>query len=68
MSEATLFRQYAKEARRASSKAKSENEKQALIDLAYTWAQAALASERVSVPSYTSSPRDVGVATSLARS
>jgi hypothetical protein len=58
MSEATLFRQYAKEAIRGSSKAKSENEKRALIDLACTWAQAALASERVWESSYTSSPRD----------
>jgi hypothetical protein len=68
MSEATLFRQYAKEAIRGSSKAISENEKRALIDLACTWAQAALASERVLIPSYTSSPRDVGGATSLAHS
>jgi hypothetical protein len=32
--------------------AKSENEKRALIDLACTWAQAALASERVWTPNY----------------
>jgi hypothetical protein len=68
MSEANLFRQYAKEAIHGFSKAKSENEKRALIDLSCTWAQAALASERVLGSSYTSSPRDVGGATSLARS
>ena len=68
MSEANLFRQYAKEALNGSSEAKNENEKLALIDLACTWAQAALASERVWTPSYASSPRDVGGATSLARS
>jgi hypothetical protein len=68
MSEAALFRQYAKEAICGSSKAKDENEKRDLIDLACTWAQAALASERVWTPSYASSPRDVGGATSLARS
>ena len=42
MSEADLFRQYAKEAMHESSKATSENEKRTLIDLACTWAQAAL--------------------------
>jgi hypothetical protein len=47
MKEADLFRQYSEEAVHSSSHAKSENEKQALMDLAYTWAQAALMSERV---------------------
>jgi hypothetical protein len=60
MSEGTLFRQYVKEAIRGSSKAKSENDKRALIDLACTWAQAALASERVWTSNYTSLPRDAG--------
>jgi hypothetical protein len=64
MSEADLFRQYAKEAISASSKATSENEKRSLIDLACTWAQAALMSERVSGSSFISSARDVGEATS----
>jgi len=47
MSGADLFRQYAKEALRGSSKATNENEKRSLIDLACIWAQAALTSERV---------------------
>ena len=42
-----VFRQYAKEAMHGSSTATSENEKRTLIDLACTWAQAALMSERV---------------------
>jgi hypothetical protein len=48
MSDADLFRQYAKEAMHVSSEATSENEKQTLIELACTWAQAALMSEKVS--------------------
>jgi hypothetical protein len=68
MSDADLFRQYAKEAMYGSSKATNENEKRTLIDLACTWAHAALASERVWESSFTSSPRDVGEATSLTRS
>lgn len=47
MSDADLYRQYAKEAMCWSSKVKEEIEKQDLIDLAFTWAQAAMASERV---------------------
>jgi hypothetical protein len=42
MSEADLFRQYAKEAIHVSSKAKSKNEKQILIELACTWWRAAV--------------------------
>jgi hypothetical protein len=60
MCEADLFRQYAKEAMRGSSKATSEIEKRALSDLACTWVQAALMSERVLGSSFISSPRDVG--------
>ena len=60
MSEATLFRQYAKEAIRGSSKATNQNDKRALADLACTWAQAALLSERVLGSSFISSPHDVG--------
>lgn len=48
-----------------SSKAASENEKRTLIDLAYTWAQAALTSERVFGLSFVSSPYEVGEGTSL---
>jgi hypothetical protein len=54
MSEADLFRQYAKEAIHGSSKAKNENEKRSLIDLACIWAQAALMSEKVSGSSFIS--------------
>jgi hypothetical protein len=68
MSEADLFRQYAKEAMRDSSEATNENEKQSLIDLACTWVQAALMSDRVIGSSFTSSPRDVGEATPPTRS
>ena len=60
MSDADLFRQYAKEAISASSKATSENEKRSLIDLACTWAQAALLSERVLGSSFIASSPDVG--------
>jgi len=47
MSDADLFRGYAKEAMQGSSKATSNSEKRALADLAYTWAQAALMSDKV---------------------
>ena len=47
MKEVDLFRQYAHEARRWSSKATSQEEQDALMALASTWAQAALMSERV---------------------
>jgi hypothetical protein len=68
MSDADLYRQYAKEAMHGSSKATSENEKRVLADLACTWVQAALMSERVLGSSFISSPRDVVEATSLTRS
>jgi hypothetical protein len=68
MSDADLFRQYAKEAMHGSSMVTSENEKRALIDLACTWAQAALMSERVFGSSFIASRGDVGEATSVARS
>jgi hypothetical protein len=58
MSEADLFRQYAKDATCESSEVTNENEKQSLIDLACTWVPAALMSERVIGSSFTSSPRD----------
>jgi len=64
MSDADLYQQYAKEAMYESSKVKDENEKQALVDLAFTWAQA-LMSDRVLGSSFISSPRDIGEATSL---
>jgi hypothetical protein len=68
MREADLFRQYAEEAMQGSSKATGENEKRTLTDLACTWAQAALMSDRVLGSSFISSPRDAGEVTSLTRS
>ena len=47
MSDADLFRRYAKEAMHESSKTTSNSEMRALADLAYTWAQAALMSDKV---------------------
>ena len=68
MSDADLYRQYAKEAMHGSSKGKDENEKQALVDLALTWAQAALMGDRVLGSSFVSSLCDVGEAVSQAPS
>jgi hypothetical protein len=42
LSKADDFRQYANEGLHSASEAKSEKQKQALIDLARTWNQAAL--------------------------
>jgi hypothetical protein len=64
MGEADLFRQYAKEAMHVSSNVKDEDEKQALVDLAFTWALAGLMSDRVLGSSFVSSLCDVGEATS----
>ena len=58
MSEADQFRHYAREAARSSSQATSENEKQVLMGLACTWAQAALMSDRVLGSSFIPSPRN----------
>jgi hypothetical protein len=56
MSDADLYRQHAKEAIHESSKVKDENEKQALVDLAFTWAQA-LMSDRVLGSSFVAESR-----------
>jgi hypothetical protein len=56
MKEADLFRQYAQEAAHSSSKATSREEKDALMALACTWAQAALMSGRVLGSSFIPSP------------
>jgi hypothetical protein len=45
MTDANEFRQYAKEALQCASEAKNENEKQSFIELASTWAQAAITSQ-----------------------
>ena len=55
MKEADLFRQFAHEAARSSSKATSQAEKDEMA-LACTWAQAALMSERVLGSSFTPPP------------
>jgi len=47
MSDASVFRQFAEEAMRSSSKAVREDDRRALEDLACTFAQAALMSDRV---------------------
>ena len=67
MTEANLFRQYANEAMRSSSKSADECEKRDLIGLACMWAQAALTSERVFGSSFVSSPHDIAEAISLTR-
>ena len=47
MTDANLFEEFAKEALQQASKAKSEQEKLALNELALAWVNAALASDRV---------------------
>ena len=54
MSKADQFRRYAEEAMDWGRRAKTEKEKQAYIDLARTWTQAAMQSERILV--FNSSP------------
>ena len=49
MAKAEEFRQYAEEGVRWSFKSKTEQEKQAFMDLARTWTQAAVLSERIAV-------------------
>jgi hypothetical protein len=58
MSEVSVFRLYAKEAMRDASTAVDASEKRALEELACTWAQAALMSDRVFGSSWSS--RDSG--------
>ena len=47
MSKADQFRQYAEVAMRCARQEKTEKEKQAYIDLARTWTQAAVQSEYI---------------------
>jgi hypothetical protein len=56
--EADTFREYAEEAARSSSKATSQEEKDALMALACTWAQAASMSERVLGSTFIPSPHN----------
>jgi hypothetical protein len=68
MTDADLFREYAKEAIRESTKAKSKSEMLAFNELALTWAQAALASEQKIGSSFNWSPPYIGEASPLTRS
>jgi hypothetical protein len=47
MSESDQFREYAEEALRWASQSQIEKEKRALLELARTWSQAALASATI---------------------
>ena len=47
MTDANVYQEFAKEALQQASKAKSEQEKLALNELALAWVNAALASDRV---------------------
>jgi len=49
MTKADEFREYAEEAMQWSSQTRTEEEKKVLIDLAFTWTQAASLSEKKSV-------------------
>jgi hypothetical protein len=68
MSESSVFRQYAEEAMREASKATSEADKQALSELACTWAEAAIASDRIFGSSFASAPTGDEEAKPLTRS
>jgi hypothetical protein len=68
MSDASVFRQFAEEAMRSSSKAVCEDDRRALEDLACTFAQASLMSDRVFGSSFTPLPRSVDEAAARARS
>ena len=60
MSESSVFRQYAEEAMCEASKATTEAEKRVLGELACTWAQAALISDRIFGSSFGSLQTDAG--------
>ena len=47
MSKADQFREYAEEAMRGARQSKTEKERQALIELACTWTQAAVQNEHI---------------------
>jgi len=47
MSKASEFRQYADDAMRWARQSKSQADQEALIDIAHTWAQAAIQSETI---------------------
>jgi hypothetical protein len=50
MSESDQFRQYAEEAMLWIAQAKTEEEKQLLLQLLCTWAEAAVAADAVAIP------------------
>jgi hypothetical protein len=56
MSKADEYRRYADEALRWAAGAKTEKEKQALLDLARTWNDAALQSEKLAAGNGSVSP------------
>jgi hypothetical protein len=58
MTEADEFRRYAEEALQWAAKSKDENEKLGLIELASTWAKAAVASRMIFGSGIISSPCD----------
>jgi hypothetical protein len=63
MSDTSVFRQYAEEAMRKASDAKTEAERKASESHAYTWAQAALISDEGVAPNFISALRTVAEAT-----
>jgi hypothetical protein len=50
MSASDQFRQYAEEAMLAIAEAKTEEEKQTLLGLLCTWAEAAVVSDAIAIP------------------
>jgi hypothetical protein len=68
MSDTSVFRQYAEEAMRGASNAENEAERKGFENLACTWAQAALMSDRGIAPHFISALRVVAEAMPLTRS
>jgi hypothetical protein len=59
MSASNQFRHYAEEAMRWMAEAKSKEEKQVLLDLLCTWAEAAVAANAIALP-IAKSPQHAG--------
>ena len=66
MSDASVFRLFAEEAKRSAANAPDEDERRALKELSCTWVQAALMSDRV-LGQNTSSRPNFGEAVPLSR-
>ena len=60
MSESDQFRQYAEEALLWAAQAKTEEEKQLLIELLCTWTAAAAAADAIAIPIATNAPQHAG--------